>query len=82
VQALYEYLTKKYEIQEVIEMEFRVYIEGEIALMETIDEVIDHIQSNTYFEVDGEALRADLKHLRREKMIEYRENDCWIQRIR
>lgn len=63
-------------------MEFRVYIEGKITVLESTDEVVDHIQSNTCFEVDGEALKVDLKHLRREKIIEYRENDCWIQRIR
>lgn len=61
-------------------MEFRVYIEGSISLFDSIDGVVDHMKTNTYFEVDGEALRADLKHLRRHKMIEFKNNDCWIQR--
>lgn len=61
-------------------MEFRVYIEGSISLFDNIDDVVDHMKPNTYFEVDGEALRVDLRYLRPYKMVEFKVNDCWIQR--
>ncbi|USK54213.1 hypothetical protein LIS82_22000 [Cytobacillus solani] len=59
---------------------FKVVIEGTEHYFRYVDDVIDHVQCNTYFEVDSVALRADLKYLNKREDIELRE-DCIIERI-
>lgn len=59
---------------------FKVIIEGSEHYFRYVDDVIDQIQSDTHFEVDSEALRADLKHLNKNDTIELR-YDCIVKRI-
>ncbi|EIT85927.1 hypothetical protein A374_08829 [Fictibacillus macauensis ZFHKF-1] len=44
---------------------FEVAIGGSKECFECIEELIDHVQCNVCFEVDSEALRSDLKYLRK-----------------
>lgn len=59
---------------------FKVVIEGSEQYFRYVDDVIDYVQCNTFFEVDSEAFRADLKHLNKHDYIELRD-DCIIKRI-
>jgi hypothetical protein len=59
---------------------FRVNIEGSERYFRYVDDVIDHVTCNTYFEVDSVALRAELKYLNKHEDIELRD-DCIIKRI-
>ena len=59
---------------------YKVTIEGFIFYFRYIDEVIDHVECNTHFEIDDVALRVDLKHINKHDKIELR-YDCVIERI-
>ncbi|ANY29232.1 hypothetical protein [Bacillus phage PK16] len=61
--------------------EFSVCIEDYPDIIEGIDELVDHVQCNTHFEVDEEALRSELRHIIVQEVIELRD-DCIIKRIR
>ncbi|MBG9776132.1 DNA translocase FtsK [Brevibacillus laterosporus] len=52
-------------------------IEGTVEEFETIEDVIDHIQSNVYFEVDQTALRWELEHMNLNESVKLR-NDCMV----
>ncbi|XOS93158.1 DNA translocase FtsK [Brevibacillus laterosporus] len=52
-------------------------IEGTVEEFETIEDVIDHIQSNVYFEVDQTALRWKLEHMNLNESVKLR-NDCMV----
>lgn len=55
-------------------------IEGEKRKLHTIEQVIDHVQDKTMFEVDAEALNVDLKSLKALEKITLRD-DCVIIRV-
>lgn len=59
---------------------FNVNMEGSEHFFRFIDDVIDHIHCNSFFEVDYEALRVDLRHLNKYDEIKLRD-DCIIKRI-
>lgn len=59
---------------------YKVTIEGFIFYFRYIDEVIDHVECNTCFEVDSAALRIDLKYTNKHDKIELRD-DCVIERV-
>jgi predicted ATP-dependent serine protease len=59
---------------------FKVNIEGSEHFFRYVDDVIDHVQCNTCFEVDSDALRVDLKYLNKNEIIELR-YDCIVKRI-
>ncbi|MDA1614201.1 hypothetical protein PDK26_23595 [Bacillus cereus] len=61
-------------------MKFSVWIEGQVSFVDSVDELIDHVNANTFFEVDSVALRSDVKKLDVEESYELR-NDCFIKRI-
>ncbi|MGA4466035.1 hypothetical protein ACPA2L_25855 [Bacillus bombysepticus] len=61
-------------------MKFSVWIEGQLSLVDSIDELIDHVNDNTCFEVDSVALRSDVKKLGIEESWKLR-NDCFIKKI-
>lgn len=59
---------------------FKVTIEGEERYFRYIDEVIDHVECSTCFEVDSLALSTDLKYTNKHNKVELRD-DCVIERI-
>ncbi|PEM69309.1 hypothetical protein [Bacillus pseudomycoides] len=61
-------------------MKFSIWIEGQVSLVDSVDELVDHVNANTFFEVDSVALRSDVKKLDVEESCELR-NDCLIKRI-
>ncbi|QOS99972.1 hypothetical protein JNUCC42_04245 [Brevibacterium sp. JNUCC-42] len=52
-------------------------IEGNVTEIETIEDVIDHIQSNVHFELDQTGLRWDLEHVNLNDSIKLRD-DCMV----
>ncbi|MGG0793771.1 hypothetical protein ABE137_07165 [Brevibacillus laterosporus] len=52
-------------------------IEGTVEEFETIEDVIDHMQSNVHFEVDQTALRWELKYINLNESVKLR-NDCMV----
>jgi len=59
---------------------FKVVIEGGERYFRYVDEVIDHVECSTCFEVDSVALRDDLKDTNKHDKVELRD-DCVIERI-
>ncbi|WP_068775813.1 hypothetical protein [Paenibacillus sp. FJAT-26967] len=59
---------------------YRTLIEGEEQYFRYVDEVIDHVETNTCFEVDSHDLRVNLKALNKHEVWVLRD-DCSIQRV-
>lgn len=59
---------------------YRTVIEGEERYFRYVDEVIDHVESATCFEVDAYDLRVNLKALNKHEVWSLRD-DCLIQRV-
>lgn len=59
---------------------FKVTIEGKEKYFRYIDEVIEHVENFTYFEVDSHALSTELKYTDKNDKVKMRE-DCEIERI-
>lgn len=59
---------------------FKVTIEGQERYFRYIDEVVEHVENSTYFEVDSHALSTEIKYTDKHDKVELRE-DCVIERI-
>jgi hypothetical protein len=59
---------------------YEVFIEGKKRYFTAIDEVVDHIKSSVYFEVDGQDLRKNLGFLRKKEEWLLNE-DVWVTRL-
>lgn len=59
---------------------YRTVIEGEERFFRYADEVIDHVEDKTSFEVDSLDLRVNLKSLHKHETLSLRD-DCVIQRV-
>lgn len=59
---------------------YKTFIEGEERFFRYVDEVIDHVESATCFEVDALDLRVNLKALNKWEVWTLRD-DCLIQRV-
>jgi len=64
----------------LIEKQFMVSMEKEVRELYGIEEVLDVVADSSHFEVDAEALEADLTHVQVEDVIELTK-DTWIKRI-
>lgn len=64
----------------IVEKQFTVSIEGERREQCGFDEVLSIVPDATSFEVDTEALEADLNHLETNDSVKLRD-DCWIHRV-
>lgn len=64
----------------LIEKQFVVSMEKEIRELVGIEAVVDVVADSSHFEVDAEALEADLKHVLVNDVIELRK-DTWIKRV-
>jgi hypothetical protein len=60
---------------------YEVFIEGEKSWFDNIDDVIDKLKSDTFFEVDGESLRTDIKCLGLKERIKLDAEDVYVKRI-
>jgi len=59
---------------------YKAVIEGEENFFRYVDEVIDHVENSTCFEIDSYDLRVNLKHLNKNETLELRD-DCKITRV-
>jgi len=69
-----------YDNPELMQMRYRVEVEGEINEMITRDEVIDDVQNRTSFEVDAQDMSVWLIDMSVGQTVEMRD-DCKITRI-
>lgn len=62
-------------------MEYRVHIEGEERILDNYLDVIDHIQTNVYFEVDEQDMVNWVPAMHISEKV-FMRDDCSIERIK